>query len=406
MSSSTAAEPYFHCLGINHNLARLEVRKQFALDQEGCERMLSLLCSAPQIFGAVVLSTCNRTEYFLSSDLPADSVFAMAEKIIAEQAGCGIHCVRRYFVYYSQQKAVRHLFRVVSGLDSLTLGENEILGQVRCAYINSHRLRQTDWLINIIFQKALHYAKIIRGQSEFCGTGLSYGTLVANEIAALKLDSPRILLLGASGQLGSLVLRTLLSRGCRICAAEHRYPVKLKHPLLTTVSYENRYEVMRNSDAVISASSSPHYTVTCRDVGGTAGSCSGDHRCRLFIDLSVPFDIDPDIASVEGCTLLNFAYFEDIIRRHRSLRNSGAASAGGRIDDFVDETWRKVTVHGYLRSCQPPGAEIDMFTARDLFFLIQNEASAEQLATLYNLYGKALRSSRIGKKVNRSSGDR
>ena len=406
MNSSTVSEAYFHCLGINHNLARTSVRKQFALDQEGCEKMLRLLRGDPRIKGAVALSTCNRTEYFVSSDLPADGIFGNIEKIIAAQAGCGIHYVRRYFVYYSQQKAVRHLFRVVSGLDSLTLGEYEISGQVRCAYIASHKLRYTDWLINIIFQKALHYAKIIRGQSEFCGTGLSYGTLVANEIGALKLDCPRILLLGASGQLGSLVMRTLLNRGCRICAAERRYPVKLKHPLLTTVSYESRYEVMKDFDAVISATSSPHYTVTCRELREISGIGSAGQPCRLFIDLSVPCDLDPDIASLKGCVLLNYAYFENIIREHLSVRNSGAANAGGRIDDFVDETWRKVLARSYLRNSPLPGAEIELFSARDLFFLMQKEASAEQLAILHNLYGKALQSSRVGKKASRNDGGR
>ena len=404
MNSSAVGEANFLCLGINHSLAQTVIRKQFALDPQGCERMLMQLCADQQIFGAVVLSTCNRTEYFISSSLPAVQLFSKIEKIVAEQAGCGIYYVRRYFVYYSQQKAVRHLFRIVSGLDSLTVGEYEISGQVRSAYQCALNLRKTDWLLNIIFQKALHYAKIIRCQSEFSNTGLSYGTLVANEISALNLKSPRILLLGASGQLGSLVLRTLLNRGCRICATEHRYPVKYKHPLLTTVSYEKRYEVMADFDAVISATSSPHYTVTCRELCEISGIKSVEGKRKLFIDLAVPCDLDPDLDSLKNCTLINFSYFENIIKEHQSIRNLGAAAAGCRIDDFVDETWRRVEIHRYLRSSRAPGAEIDNFTARELFFMMQNEASEEQLALLYNLYGKALKSSRTGRKLFRNGG--
>ncbi|WP_406040165.1 hypothetical protein [Succinimonas sp.] len=405
MNIITAEEQHFHCFGISHRFAGAEIRGKFAMDLQQRRRMLSLLRSESRISGAVALSTCNRTEFFLSSSFPAEQIFMRMEELIAQFAGCSVQDVRCCFVRYSGKKAVRHLLRIGAGIDSLTVGESEILGQARSAYQLSLELGMTDGILNIIFQNALHYAKIIRGFSCFSCTALSYGTLVANEISRLGLEAPRILLLGSTGQIGSLVLRTLLSRsGFQICAAERRYPVRISHPRLTTVDYERRYEIMADFDVVISATSSPHYTVTCRDLCAQSGFVYADARqdpgrSALFIDLSVPCDLDPDIADLKNCRLLDFSYFENLVKLHQSVRASGALQAGGRIEDYADEILRKIEVRRCFRSFREPGSEIERYSGRDLFFLMQNAASAEELLILHRLYHKAVRSSRIGKRI-------
>ncbi len=384
----------FYCLGISHHVASPDIRKQFSIEKLKLGEMAKALCHAASFAGVVVVSTCNRTEFFISSSESEVEVFSKAELFIAQHFISDVHFIRRYFVYYSGKNAVRYLFRIAAGLDSLALGEYEILGQIRIAYKEALEKGVTNRILNIIFQQALHYAKQIRCAEEFSNTGLSYGTLVANEIAKLNMVSPKVLLLGGTGQIGNLVLRTLLNReGLKIYATEHRYPLRLSHPCLMMVPYQERYKVLEGCDVVISATSSPHYTVTYQDVNK---SCSFAKQ-RLFIDLSVPSDIDPDIAQFKECKLLNFSYFEDVIKQHQGIREKGSQVAGKRIDDFVDETCRKLCIQDFLLKEEDFNSTVEHLSAREFFYLLQSEASLSELQTLHNLYLRGIKASRIGR---------
>lgn len=236
----------------------------------------------------VLLCTCGRTElYFCCGRESAESVLAAA-------AG-----VRAPWEYFRGAAAERHLFSLACGLESMIQGEDEILGQLKKAYLLSLDLGVADGQINCAFQAAIACGKAVRAQTGISTTPLSAATLAANLVFDfIKQERASVLLVGATGTIGSSILKNIAKRReIELTVTARRHGVEgLRQDFCggKIIAYEARYNVLDQSDVVISCTASPHMVFTAEGVRGALKSA----KRRLFLDLAVPPDVEEGVGDL------------------------------------------------------------------------------------------------------------
>lgn len=366
-------------LSISHRQAPVEIRKQFSFDREQTRRFLSRMKEEPGVWGSVLVSTCNRTEVYFSGERKA--VDAVQELLAGEKAE-DIRLLRRFFRIYQGQKAAEHLFRVTGGLDSMVLGEDEILGQIRTAYNTAREEQSADYYINALFQRALKSAKRIKTETCLSKSSVSIATLSAAQAVQFREGEKKVLLLGATGQMGSLIAKNLSGRkDIRLFAAVRRRCPAVLMENAAQIAYGERYSYIDQADIVISATASPHYTITyeaCRAAVKT-------QKHRLFLDIAVPNDIDPDIALLEGAQLRNIDYFQEIANEHMNQKEEGLLQAERLIEKEREEAEKELIFHDFLPSLPGLMECLGDKNARQLFYLMKDYAGARELSMLLSL---------------------
>lgn len=167
------------CISISFKKTPLEIRQRFAFSIEQQKELLGKLINDNIITGGVIVSTCNRSElYFTKGEGAVEAV----EQAISSYKQIDEESIKKYGLYYQGKKAVRHLFKVVCGLDSMVLGEDEIFRQVKEAYLFANNQGFTNSRLNILFQGAFNCAKLSKSETKLSNTPVSIGTLTANAI--------------------------------------------------------------------------------------------------------------------------------------------------------------------------------------------------------------------------------
>ena len=238
----------------------------------------------------VLLCTCNRTElyYFGNTEIGAE--------ILSRRSGISVSELLPKLMIFSGRKAVNHLFRVTCGIDSMVVGEDEILGQVKKAYSFSAEKIALSAETNMIFQAAVAAAKRIKTETDLSKTSVSTATLAAKTAAGF--DS--VMLIGASGEIGGKILKNLLSyKNVTVYITERSHRGKYLFPAdskAVLIDYDKRYEFADKCGCIISATSGPHFTITAEKL---KNSVSAGKQLTL-IDLAVPRDIDSREEKIEG----------------------------------------------------------------------------------------------------------
>ena len=306
-------------VGTSHHLAPLELRERVAFPRDAAAALARELAEAG--LESVCLSTCNRTELYLATDDP-DTAEAAAEARLAA-VGDALYRLR-------DQAAALHLFRVAAGLDSMVPGEGEILGQVRAAY----EIGATGPFLDRLFRQALHAGRKARAQTAIGESPAS----VSSAAAALAeqvfgdLDGRTIVLLGA-GKVSELAARNLLSRGARVAVVANRSTDRAESLAARLgaepLSLERVGEVLREAEVVVSSTSAPGFVLRRDDVAGALRGRRG--RPLLFVDLAVPRDLDPEIASLDGCYLYDLDDLEAVVTETLAGRRREAERAEGIV---------------------------------------------------------------------------
>ena len=170
---------YIIALGINHHSAPLKVRERISFSRHQIKQQLPILNSDHAIKGAVILSTCNRTEIYVAT-LDFDAALEQVRDFLSRYSALDISTIKSYTYTHTLYEAVRHLFRVVSGLDSMIVGETEILGQVRSAYELAQTVGTSNVVLNTLFQQALAVGKKVRRETgiDQKAVSISYAAVV------------------------------------------------------------------------------------------------------------------------------------------------------------------------------------------------------------------------------------
>lgn len=306
---------------IDYNMAGLEDREKFSCTRTQINEIYVRLRENRDILGSVMIATCNRTELYLSlkDDVEADPFEELCRAMDLE-----------YEVYeYMHQTlkgddAVRHLCRVAAGSESQLWGDSQIITQVREAIAHARMVKASDTFLNVIFRTAVTAGKRIKTNVDF---NLHDDSTAVRAAQVIDEDPSveRVLVIG-NGIMGRLITRAILRTGRRVTMTLRQY----KHGEIVvpegadTVMYSDRYLAMEECDAVVSATSSPHYTVHHEDMEKVEAPPG------LFIDMAVPRDIDPKIAGRNGIRCLNI---DEISAGRRDMHQERLIS---KIDSYIE----------------------------------------------------------------------
>lgn len=362
------------CVSINYKKADEIIRGKFAFDKDKRRELSGRLMS----FGGecVILCTCSRTEVYACGGISAENIM----EALAGAAGVGD--IKQYAMIFCGNSAVNHLFRVACGIDSMVMGEDEILGQTREAYKEACDDHRALHELNMVFQAALACAKRIKTDTSLSGVPVSTATLAANEAAAHGED---ILLIGASGKIGLSTMKNLLAhRNVRVTvtARKHipdvgdRYGDRIK-----VVPYEDRYSYMDKADCIISATSCPVYTLTYERLRESIITS----KPRLFIDLAVPHDIDERVIRIEKALLMGIDHFEGLAKSNNMIKLSAKEKAEAIIADEIDALRKNISVQRYLEAAEDIGASIHQKGFDRLIYRLKVELDADGFDAVINV---------------------
>lgn len=338
-----------YCISMNHKAADADVRGTYSFDRQEQEVFYQEAAQLSHVNGVVVLMTCNRNEIYFTGC--ADGMNEI-EHLYAKIKGVSVSEIRTYFMRYHEERALLHLYRVACGLDSAILGEVEIIHQLKSAYKMADQLGKTDREIHICFQGALNLAKDVAENCQMTRLPVSTGTLVAETVMeqVCNIDSPVILIVGAGGNIGSIVLKNLadLSKKMHIIGTSRKHSEELSqrfhYDCTQFIPYEKRYDYLDMADVIISATTSPHYTFIVNEV---QNRITEENQPKLFIDLAVPKDIDPDIEYLNGCTIYNIDYIKEIAKENNRKKYSEAEKIQLLIQEKVEELRKNLLFREY-----------------------------------------------------------
>lgn len=297
-----------YVIGVNYKTAPVQIREKFSIHQEEHERVLSSLRLLDGVSECSLLSTCNRTEIHIFSE---DALLSTGhiEAYLCALKDIDIYAAKKYFYVYEGMGAVKHIMKVASGMDSMILGEDQILGQFRNAYEISMKEGTSKAVLNTLSRLAITASKKIKTRNLMLGKATSIagqvGTLLT-ELFGKELAEKYILIIG-SGEIGKMVSEELLHRG-----AAGIYMTKRSRDggeenttdasKVKLVGYNDRYSYIEECDIIVGATASPHYTVT-RDM--LEKRIANKDQRFIFIDLAVPRDFDETISQLQKVSLYN-----------------------------------------------------------------------------------------------------
>ena len=356
------------CISISHKTAKSMERQRCFIPKERTEDFLREIMALDGVEQCVVLSTCNRTEIYVQGE---GNRFKGLEAVMAEASGSDGEWIRSLARRYQGRKALGHLFRVVCGMESMVIGEDEILGQARDAYMYAKEAGYTGYELNSVFQAALTCAKRVKTQTMISKTSVSVATLAANEIFRLPVQHKTVLLMGSSGQMGGIILKDLLSQeNIRIITTvrSHNGRYQSLDPRVENVDYRKRYDYLEEADAVVSATSSPHYTLTA----GRVREAVGTSKARLFLDISMPPDLDAEIAAIENCRLVSLDDINRLAEENNRLKQQAIMDAEEILSEELEKLCKVLAFHRFIEKDSRWKERYQEYSAEKLIYKLRD----------------------------------
>jgi glutamyl-tRNA reductase len=295
------------CVGLNYKTTPVEVRERLAFPEAVVPQAVKNIRELPGFGESVVLSTCNRVELYASHELPEapQSHEALRDYLVRHFQLQPEHAEAMVLYQLDAAEAARHLFRVVSGLDSMVLGETEIFGQVKAAYKTALDHGTTGKTLNKLFQQAFTVGKRVRNDTMIQRGSTSVGSVavdLAEKVHDLK--ECRVMLVGA-GEMSRTCAQSLLSRGAKSIIVSNRSydkAVELAEEMKgRAMKFDEWEHALHEVDVIISSTSAPHFVIKPEQIEQTMRKRRWDPL--LIIDIAVPRDVDPAVNAIEGVYL-------------------------------------------------------------------------------------------------------
>lgn len=322
-------------LGLNHRTAPVEIRERFNFSNDRVASILRRLRNYDNIPEAMLLSTCNRTELYMVIENPHEAI-PFIKSLLKHLAG--EHYQSEYFYNLNGTNCVKHLFRVASSLDSLIVGEGQILSQIKNAYHIARINGMTDTILNTIMNKAIAVGKRVRTETKIAYSSVSVSSAAVD--LAIKilgdLSKAQILVVGA-GHMSELTAQHLLDKGAQtICVSNRHY--ERAQDLAdkfhgTAIPYRAMFEHAADADIIITSTGAPHYVLTAENLGPLLPKRNG--RPLILIDIAVPRDVDPRLADVDGVTIYNIDDLEGVVDTNKNFREKEAHVAEQIISEEI-----------------------------------------------------------------------
>ena len=320
-------------VGLNYRTAPVAVRERFWISENRRYEALVELSRAEGIDEVIVLATCNRTEFLMwvnDITLAANSVM----RLLGSEYGLML-CEWKHFYRLLDEAALLHIFRVASSLDSMVVGEPQVISQVKLAWQQAQKLGATGRFLDAVMQKALTVSKRVRSETAIgkAAVSIPYAAVELTRQIFGTLENKKVLLLGA-GKMSELSARGLLNHGASsVCVInrtlEHATELAMKLGGIA-IPFEQRWQHMTEADIIISSTSCPH-TILNRDEAEMMmherQARELKHRPLVIVDIAMPRDIDSAVSEVEGIFLYNLDDLENVVDHNAGEREIAAAEA-------------------------------------------------------------------------------
>ena len=336
-------EPTLAVIGLNYRTSPVAVRERFWIGESGRYDALHHLLRSEGIDEAIVLATCNRTEFILwASDVPAAANSVL--RLLTHDYQLKL-CDWSHFYRLMDDVAFTHIFQVAAGLDSAVLGEPEITTQLRDAWQQARDAGATGRFLDAVVQKALAVSARVRKETAIADSTLTF-PYAAVELAMGVLGDlagREVLLLGA-GHMSEVAAKCLRSAGASPLKVINRTQSKadeLAYKLgAKTVAWEDRLEQLKTADIVVCTTSSPSNIISVEEA--KAAARARQHRPLVVIDIAVPRNVDPRAGDVKGVFLFDMDGLEEVVKRDSGERHTALNAANKIVIDEVQGFRRRL----------------------------------------------------------------
>jgi glutamyl-tRNA reductase len=330
-------------IGLNHNTAPIEIRECLAFPEDKLGEALSKVHALSSVKEDMIVSTCNRVEVYAATRETDKAVHDLKE-FLCQYHGISLKEFEKSLYTHIGEEAVRHIFRVASSLDSMVLGEPQILGQIKDAYDISQQANTSGLILHRLLHRAFHVAKRVRTETKIAISAVSVSSVavaLAEKIFG-TLEKKTVLLIGA-GEMCELAARHLVAGGVEKMLVTNRTyerAVSLAQEFSgEAIPFEDMPQGLKKADIVMSATNSPQYLIGHDQIT----KVMKDRRQKpiFFIDIADPRDIEPKVGDVENVYLYNMDDLQKVANENVKDREKEAQKAETLVQDEVVKfvTW-------------------------------------------------------------------
>src|SRR5246127_3876005 len=344
------------CFGLSHQTAAVDVRERFAIPVSALPEALARLKTIPGVTEGVIVSTCNRTEFYVTGELADTSAPAFFENFYRDFRPVD----ERHLFRLRASECVRHLFRVACGLESMVVGETEIFGQLKRAYQHATRTRTVSRFLNRLFQRSFQVGKQVRSSTAITRGSVSVGSVAVDLAEQIfgDLEGCKIMILGA-GETSEKTAKAFRSRGAEQIFVSNRSFERAQALAAITggraIQFQAWEQEFRDLDVLVSSTSAPHMIVTLDKLAHLLPARR--ERPLFIIDLAVPRDIDPAVQELAGVYLYDLDSLQSMADRTLATRRLELEKCHQLIERHVQDfqLWIECT-----QSANPPSIVASM----------------------------------------------
>ena len=324
-------------VGVNYRTAPVEFREKLTFQAAELEKAMTTLQNQKSVLENVIVSTCNRTEIYAVVDQLHTGRYYI-KKFLAEWFQLEIEEVSPYLSIFEQDGAIEHLFRVTCGLDSMVVGETQILGQIRDSFLEAQEIKVTGTIFNELFKQVITLAKRAHSETTIgeSAMSVSYAAVELGKKIFGDLTDCHVLILGA-GKMGELALQNLYGSGARKVTVMNRTLTKAETMAEKYMGHAKPLSelqcVLLEADILISSTGASDYVITKEMMTRVERLRCG--RPLFMVDIAVPRDIDPEIDELEGSFLYDIDDLQGVVEANRAERLKEAEKIQLMIEEEI-----------------------------------------------------------------------
>jgi len=327
--------------GLSHKTAPVNIREKLSFPLANLEEALHDFLTYSHINEGVIVSTCNRTEIYCVCD-ELESGKEDTIQFLSSYNGVDRAELSKYLYFHDSYEAVHHLFRVAASLDSMVVGEAQILGQLKEAYESAFEAGTTNVIFNRLFRHAFAVGKKVRTETEIgeSAVSISYAAVELAKKVFEDLRGRRVIIIGA-GEMSELTARHLVANGVTsilVANRTHQRAVELAERFGgQAIEFDQLTDYIALADIIISSTGAPHYVIKKEDVAQAMSKRR--HKPVFFIDIAVPRDIDPEVNDIYNVFLYDIDNLQSVVDANLAERAKEAKKAEliveREVDDFI-----------------------------------------------------------------------
>ena len=329
-------------VGLSHKTATVEIRERVAFSPNLIEKPLHELIALDDIIEGVIISTCNRVEIYATSRDIAGGI-ARVKRFLADHHHIPLETLEPHLYCYHSEAAIRHVFRVASSLDSMIVGEPQILGQIKTSYGYAAEYKTSGIILNRFLHKAISVAKRVRTETKIASSAVSVA-FAAVELAKKilgDLSDKTVMLIGA-GEMCELAAKHFLNSGAKGVMVTNRTFERAERLAEEfggeAVPFEDLFDHLHRADIVLSSTGAPHIIIGPKDAEDAVKRRR--FKPMFFIDIAVPRDIDQKVDDVESAYLFTVDDLQEIVQANLAQRGLEAEKAEEIVDQEIGQFFK------------------------------------------------------------------